>query len=355
MHPTFMYVLEGVEEALAMAGEDGAIRFANRATTKMLGMRRGIRLPEGDLKNAVREIASGKVTQPLDIELPASGLHGGAKVRVMPSIHSGEAVLFAVHGEPSQFDLGLNNLLTVIRSDLSQPLTQLRGTLDGYQHESTDEESLGQVLEELSSVLDTLDKMVDLAELWNNGSLLADDRILLPQLIEAVWQDIAPLAGQRRVSVRVNTQEVEIAAVYGSEAWIRRVFQECLRSAVLAATPGSSIVVEYRQLGPRVTVIFRDCGLFAGKRQGGHAMTLSSAKKMVSGDELLGLHLCQRVMELHGGGVRLEASDSRHDFVLELPAGAPHRSTSHDLDVAQAQKYAEDFSRLLANRRNPSA
>jgi hypothetical protein len=68
----------------------------------------------------------------------------------------------------------------------------------------------------------------------------------------------------------------------------------------------------------------------------------------------IGLPLTHRILQLHGGRLRIE--DDAADGLtvkLEMPTGAPLRNTNH-LDMLQAQIYAEDLSKLMARTRQRS-
>ena len=67
----------------------------------------------------------------------------------------------------------------------------------------------------------------------------------------------------------------------------------------------------------------------------------------------IGLPLTHRILELHGGRLRIEDADDELNVMLELPTGAPLKNTHH-LDLLQAQIYAEDLSKLMARGRNRS-
>jgi hypothetical protein len=56
---------------------------------------------------------------------------------------------------------------------------------------------------------------------------------------------------------------------------------------------------------------------------------------------------------LHGGRLREEMEDGLRNFLIDLPTGAPHRSDSAQLDIAQAQRYARDLAALMARARRP--
>lgn len=61
----------------------------------------------------------------------------------------------------------------------------------------------------------------------------------------------------------------------------------------------------------------------------------------------IGLALSQRILEQHGGSVRIEDGFESVDFVLEIAAFAPATQDAQ-LSVEQAQRHAQDVSQLLA-------
>ena len=62
----------------------------------------------------------------------------------------------------------------------------------------------------------------------------------------------------------------------------------------------------------------------------------------------LGLPLARRVVEMHGGLVRIESGDGGFtEFLVELPTGAPHLP-NQELGLAQAERYARDLAQLMA-------
>ncbi|HET8869025.1 MAG TPA: sensor histidine kinase, partial [Aquabacterium sp.] len=125
-----------------------------------------------------------------------------------------------------------------------------------------------------------------------------------------------------------------------------------------------------RQLGPRVLIVFRNSGMWPmrngdavmladpneaekqaepGKRENRPAAPPPAAK------DLIGLHLCQCIIGLHGGQLREEDEDGLRNFLIDLPTGAPYRSDDAAMDAAQAQRYAADLATLMARRRQKAA
>lgn len=350
MHATLAELLENFKAGLLWVQKDGVVRYANADAVARTGLSPGRKLYDPDLLRAVANAVSQQaVAQVQSAGALAGAAKGGAELRcrVLPGLARDDAfvLIAADHGEHG---VAFDNLLSVVRSDLRDPLRAARTTLAGEPRGAVDE------------VLDVLDKLVDLADLWASDALLTSDRIEPWPLLQEVWQQVAPLARQRSVTVRFVAHQKEagdLAAIYGSETWLRRVFQETLSEAVRAARPGDTLDIDYRQMGPRALIVFRDCGAFAA----GHSAAVKLDARATAGGRIdaarqhIGLKLCQHIVSLHGGRLREELEDGLRNFLIDLPTGAPHRAEGGQLDIAQAQRYAHDLAALMARARRSRA
>lgn len=217
---------------------------------------------------------------------------------------------------------------------------------------------MDQALAQVEDLTRVVEKLVDLASVWGSEALMSADRIELWPLRQKVWTDIEPLAQERGVTARFQAGQAvaSLATIYGSEPWLGRVFRECLESAV-RSTPNKGVLeIEHRQMGPRALIVFRDCGVFA-KAGGEQALPMESTPWPVAGHkgakpapveprrharEEIGFKLSQHIIALHG----------MHNFLIDLPTGAPHRMDSSQLDIARAQQYVKDLAALMARARN---
>ena len=367
--PSLELIFEHLQGGLVWLSADGRIKFANTKARKLGGLQEGQSLPDGTLKKAVAVIASGKLGKNIEMEfLPPAGEQRLLHATVAPAMTPGDAFVFieeaAPHGEP----LALDNLMTVIRSDVTPPLerlsTQLQLLRDGKLNPTAADEALTQS----TAIVDTLKRLVDLSDLWSSDSLLANDRLEVWSVLQQAWQQAQAFAELRRVTVRLINQidEQALPVTYGSEFWIRRVVSESLQAALRAASTGATLDIELRQMGPRVLIVFRNSGMWPAAAR--NAVMLNDAKAGKTGavaakprgavaplaaKDLIGLHLCERIIRLHGGLLREEQDDlGLRNFLIDLPTGAPGRD-GHDatMDAAQAQRYAADLSALMARRR----
>ena len=73
---------------------------------------------------------------------------------------------------------------------------------------------------------------------------------------------VADRARLKRVAVKVSgTPAEDIAPVYGSRVWLRRVLAETLRAAITGANDGATLEIRERQSGQYVTFNIINHGL----------------------------------------------------------------------------------------------
>lgn len=364
MHPSLELVFGQLTGGLLWLSADGAIKYANAKAKKLGGFEAGQRLPDSMLKKAVAVIGSGRHPKPIEMEyLPPAGEARLMHAKAAPAMTAGDVFVFlddaAPHGEP----LALDNLMTVIRSDLTTPLERLQRGLSQMRQGQRNEETVDDAIKQSTDIVETLQRMVDLSGLWGSDSLLATDRIEIWSVMQEAWRQAEVFAQSRKLTVRLvnRIDDDAMPVTYGSDFWVRRVINESLMAALRAAGVGATLDIELRQMGPRVLIVFRNSGMWPAAARG--AVTLNDGKArpgvvrhtapQVNAKDLIGLHLCERIIRLHGGLLREEKDgDGLRNFLIDLPTGAPGRE-GHDatMDAAQAQRYAADLSALMARRR----
>lgn len=355
MHATLAEIMENQRTGLLWVSQDGVVRYANGDACSRTGLSAGGRLYDPDLSMAVTRAVLARVSasvltpgRAVGPDKPFSEL----SCRVVPGLAKDDAFIFIrdeVEGDPG---VAVENLMQMIRFDLAVPLRETHEALATI--DPSYAAAAQPLLAGLADVIQVLDRLVDLAGLWGSTALTSNDRIELWPLLQSVWTELRPQAAALGVRVRFQSQDevANLATIYGSASWIRRVFLECLEAAIQSAPWESTLLIEHRQYGPRALIVFRDSGVFS---HAGIGMALDTPDKGTarpkSARERVGVQLCRQILSLHGGQLRDEVEDGVRHLIIDLPTGAPHRSADTQIDIAQAQRYASDLAALMARSR----
>jgi signal transduction histidine kinase len=185
---------------------------------------------------------------------------------------------------------------------------------------------------------------------FGESAIQREERILLPELLKKALAEVMKQAHDRNITVATEGLDAELPAVYGSAHWLSKALSEYLEQSIRSAQPGGLIELSVQAVGTRVMVRVRNKGLFVSNHERRSAFVPFGVGDSAQPDgprRGIGLALSQRILEQHGGSVRIEDDFDGVDFVLEIPAGAPV-SQDAQLSVEQAQRYARDMSQLLA-------
>ena len=357
MHASLTELLENLKSGLLWVQRDGVVRYANADAGARTGLAVGRKLYDPDMTRAVLAAVAGQTSRAIKaVGTPQQPGCAAPELncRVIPGLARDDAFVLIGADEQGGSGTAYDNLMQVIRSDLRDPLREAGEALAVARDHGGGHE-VDALVDGVEGLVRVLEKLVDLAQLWGSSALLANDRIELWPLLQAMWAELEPLAMARSVKVRFRAQgdAGSLATLYGSEQWLRRVFLECLESALRSSASGATLEIEHRQIGPRALIVFRDCGMFA-PRQGlempHHVQKAGRAKPPTARDQI-GLKLCQHIIALHGGQLREEVEDGERNFLIDLPTGAPHQSDTSQIDIAQAQQYARDLAALMARGR----
>jgi hypothetical protein len=381
MNPVLQALLERVTDGLVWANADGKITYANQKAQLYAGLKVGDSLPDSPMARAVAVIASGKLQRELQLEFePVSGSKQLLLAQVGPGMVSGEAWIYIKPPPAYGEALALHNLMTVIHSDLATPLKRFSSAMKSA-FESENIQAFKETLVKTAEVTDTVVRLTDLASLWESEDLLAADRLELWPLLQECWLQQEPQAVSRKITVRLinRIDEDNMPVIYASHFWMNKVINESLAAALKAVPTSGTLDIELRQMGPRVLVVFRNSGMWPSRENdatmladpnseeaqaaAAAAAVAAAGKKPdpakapppVNAKDLIGFHLCQRIMSLHGGQLREEEEDGMRNFLIDLPTGAPYRAEDAAMDAAQAQRYAADLATLMARRRQKSA
>lgn len=368
-----LVLLDFVASPILLFNAEGRVVFSNQAA-KQMSCRPALMLgSDPNVRGLVQDIAAGKPVLHLDMRLDALSDNGVARLqcRCAPRPIAGlvaMGVSEVATEDPSQGDdgaaeaaqrLSLQQIMELIKADLMPPIRQVLA-----QAQATTAPAPSDSVQTLQ---ERLERLTDLVNVFGDDVLVGDDRLVVPDLVRAVAQDLAPQLRAMNVQFVIEGDRVDLPPVYGSRRLIRRALYECLNNAVLHARDGVpatqtvAVGIGFRAAGNHLLLSIHNEGVLSAAALALHASAIfrpappGKEPPPGMGTMRIGLPLTHRILQLHGGRLRIE--DDTADglsVMLELPTGAPLRNT-HQLDLLQAQIYAEDLSKLMARTRKRSS
>lgn len=374
-----LVLLDLIDSSLLMFSEDGHVVFANQAAKSMESRPALVLGSDPRVRSMAGAIAQGKIVTQTNLRLEAMSDKGVTQLdcRFAPKPIAG-LVAVAVSVVPPKAAspeqpapetavdqrLSLQQIMELLRGDLLPPIQDVIHKAHAVHPAETQLE----LKDSLTALTERLDRMVDLVDVFGEDVLITDERMLMVDLVRNTCQELAPSLRGKGVSFVFKGEKDDLPPVYGSQRMIRRALYECLHNAVVHARqsidPTEQVGVEigFRASGHHLLVSISNMGALSAAILNHHASTLFRPALPDEANPAgtppvmrIGLPLAQRILQLHGGRLRIEQDSTQElTVMLELPTGAPRRNTHH-LDMLQAQIYAEDLSKLLARGRTRSA
>ncbi|MCX7177236.1 MAG: ATP-binding protein [Proteobacteria bacterium] len=197
------------------------------------------------------------------------------------------------------------------------------------------------------ALVEKMELLTCLAETYSGQHDSNQDRLFLHTLLTDI---IGAKAGTASARFAVQESGAEVAPVYGNKRWLRLLLAHLLRELDAGTNPAEKIIFTLRQLGNHMLLVSRTEAVAAGKRHQG--------KLPLPADGGLTNSLCQRIAELHGGGLHLLSEEEGGKalltgFTLSLPTSVnglmeTFRCSECSL-TGQIERYAADLA-LLADR-----
>jgi len=230
--------------------------------------------------------------------------------------------------ELTRQDQQRRDLVANISHDLRTPLTSLHGYLETLRLKDDSlsiedrQRYLDIALAQSGKVGRLAQELFELARLESGLVQPELESFSLPDLVQDVLQkfELAAEARQQRLSVEIAPPLPGVRADLGM---IERVLTNLLDNAIRHTPAGTEIAVNLRSLPDRVEVEVSDTGpgIPAGLRDG----LFLRASRLLRGAQHsggLGLVVVQRILQLHGGEIRLaERPGKGAAFLFTLPVG----------------------------------
>lgn len=355
MNEAFKQLFDQVKSGVVWVQRDGIVRYANKAAVQMTPVMLGQAMMDPVADRTVKAAAQGMLKLPFQFELTTQEAHPDSIRAVLIGAPVGNDLMVVLNNvsEERWYSQALENLVGYIEAEMAHPIEALAKKLPQIaqllQRQGSADE-LAVLVEDANSLSIKLSKLRDLVSVFGESAIQRDERILLSDLLRRAVGEVMPAARARNITLTAEGMDEELPAIYGSAHWLSKAMSEYLEQSVRSAQSGDLIELSIQAVGARVNVRARNQGLFVSHHERRGAFVpfgVGDTGKPVEARQGIGLALSQRILEQHGGCVRIEDEFDAVDFVLELPAGAPSTQDAQ-LSVEQAHRYAHDMSELLA-------
>ena len=208
------------------------------------------------------------------------------------------------------------------------PLAMMQAQLELYEempHPDMDAET-AELLAMLKEQTERLSKLVKtLLEMSEMNTIERADAVELTALIEEVLADLSPMAEKRQISLlQEATGEV---LLQGSDILLYRLLFNLVENAIRYNKEGGAVRVSAEERADMVEILVQDTG--SGIPEADREtifqpfFRVDKSRSRAYGGVGLGLTLVRKIVELHGGTIRIaESGEGGTTFAVCLPCGA---------------------------------
>jgi len=264
------------------------------------------------------------------------------------------------------------DLLTNVSHDLRTPLAAMQGYLELLllRHANLEPAERHNYLETAARQSERLARLVSdlfqLAELDGDDVRPQFEDFALGELVQDVTQKFAPEAIRRQVDLHAVTGAapgLEAAfAVHADVGLIDKVLGNLVENGLRHTPPGGTVTIEIGRAAGRARLAVRDTGegIAAADLQGlfdryDRTERVAGASSTPHGG--LGLAIARRIVQLHGGEMRVESAPGRGTLVgfdlplaqrSQTPGSDAHKAPPSDFSAAPLSRH--DEQRLALER-----
>jgi signal transduction histidine kinase len=346
-----LQIFELMPVAVLNFSVEGKVLYANRAAAVHPGKPAESMNNKAVIKLLLRDMALGKVKLPFvtDVELAGAVKVKGVFTHGFTGLETAfiETRTTTTLAKPKESVLA--EVIALLKDDLALPLRQVSNALDKLP-ESPESTELQEAADALKQ---RINRTADLIAVFGDELLVTDDRIDLAELVASTCAELAPKAAQRKVNFAVKAPTDQLPPIYGNAKIIRRAVTECLENAIqhsrqqVGRSQPLVIRVGIALTGNYLLISITNLGAMPDQSKGIETRDSALGNSTTHAAGRLGLPLAERIVNLHGGNMRISAvGDDEVRVLLEFSTGNLHRGQAQ-LDIAQAQRYAADLAELM--------
>jgi signal transduction histidine kinase len=218
--------------------------------------------------------------------------------------------------EQRRMEAELRSYAEVVAHDLREPIMAM-ALLVTLLERHAEEPPPAEVLEQLRASTARARELIDCVLAYARAGVLRTERVALGQLVSEVKEDLLPRLDEAHATVEVG----ELPEVEGDPNQLRRVLQNLVANALKFRSEAAPRVELSAERGSREWVVsVRDNGIGVEPTQAGRIFGLFSRGNTTVEGVGIGLAMCRRIVEAHGGRIWVEAAEGGgSSFRFTLP------------------------------------
>jgi PAS domain S-box-containing protein len=296
-------------------------------------LQNGMELDPADLP-AQRAAATGNPVAPQEMEIAfEDGRRLHMLISAMPLLNPdgscrGSVAIGVDITEQKQAILMKDDFIGMVSHELKTPLTVVTGALNVAMSEAISEDEKKQLMTDAiwgaDMMADIVDNLLELSRWQSNRLVLSSSPLKIPAVIARMVDAAAGKSAKHRV---VTDIEPGLPVIKADNTRIERILDNLIDNAIKYSPDGGEIKISAKKNDGRVVISVTDYGIGISKE---NLLRLfqpfSRLDASITGTAIkgvgLGLVVCRRLVEAHGGDIWVESEPGKGStFFFSLPAG----------------------------------
>jgi signal transduction histidine kinase len=360
-------LFDNLDDGVAIVSPEAILRYANKAALKVLPATLGEILPADNIRHQLQAARAGYVKLPLSVEIDAPGHKidpDRLRATLLPAPVGDDYVLLLSNITESQlYENTVGNLAEILQVELADPVERFVDAVDALrQHlgaQGAKDLGLSQTLldglaRDGALIAARLPRLALLARSFSHAPMLRDERMVVGDLVSEAFARAKSTLRARRIRVGLSGINEQLPVVYGSPSWLGQALGEYIEHLAGNTEQGSELRLSAHASGNFVTLHLASEGFGIANHLRERVFLPFNPNRAAdeadqAGEHLsLGMALCKRIVELHGGHVRLTGNnDEITEIAIELPTGGLRARDTPQAGIDQAQRYARDLATLM--------
>ena len=261
-----------------------------------------------------------------------------------------------LYAEVREADRQKNEFLSMLAHELRNPLAPIRSAVDVLRLRSQDQHDVAWARDlidrQVGHLVRLVDDLLDVSRITRGKIRLHRERLAVQDIVAAAIEISRPLieAGGHQLKVVLPERRVELE---GDRTRLGQVLANLVNNAAKYSPSGGKITLEVQEEGDELAIRVRDTGMGIPPEMLGRIFDLFTqvdrSLDRSQGGLGIGLTLVRKLVELHGGSVRVasEGPGKGAEFTVRLPLPAAQPAAPVPAAAPEAPPAVSERLRVL--------